>query len=452
MRRLVFLVGGLSLCFTIGCPERKFNIVMQRAPDGGVQRELTVWTADSGKISGPREDVLAAAGAAYGGAVTHPDGKHRFSGTFTEGLPADLVHDGLANHGLFVASKSRLGSVFAYVERMPGRTDLVELVTIGEKAADTIARALAAWARKQPELQSHPEKLERLVTFLEVELRRDLLNVLLMGWQAMTRANALEEVKTDDAALEEYFWQTEVGRIASFLIERGYLRPSEIACLTDEFEPVIRRGVIRKAAQAMGYGPDEPPPAVLARLSDSTALEAAGDEGLAAIGVSEEEFDQLLSPAIPAIFGTRTSGDVTWRGISRPLQTNGAWNDETGELTWEARARQGCETPQLLLAVWAEPDKAYQREHLGRVVLDGESLYEYAGWRAALTSKQQAEWDAFVESLRPGPGLPERIEQFRLAARPSPPTTAPATQPSEPPRGAALILQGLQPGEAEGGE
>lgn len=452
MRRLVLLVGGLSLCFTLGCPERKFKIAMQRAPDGRVQRELTVWTADGGKISVPREDVLAAAQAAYEGAGTITDDKHGFSGTFTEGLPADLVHDGLANQGLFVSSESRMGRVLTYLERMPGRTDLVELLTVGEQVADTLTRALSAWARKQPALQNEPEKLERLAAFLETELRRDLLNVLLMGWHAVTRATALEEAGSSESAPGERFWQAEVGRIGAYLVERGYLRPSEIACLTDGFEPVIRRGVIRKAARALGSGPDEPLPDVLARLDDPAALEAAANEGLAAIGVTEEELDQLFASVLPGFFGTGTNGEVAWRGVAQPLRTNGVWDEHARELRWEARGRQGCETPQLLLAVWAEPDEPYQREHFGRVVLAGEPLYEYAGWRAGLSSAECVEWDAFVESLRPGSGLPEQLAQFRFSDQPSPPTAAPATQPSEPPRGAALILEGLQPGEAEGGE
>ena len=196
----------------------------------------------------------------------------------------------------------------------------------------------------------------------------------------------------------------------------------------------------------MGHAPSEPLPGPLDELADPNDLGPAFEQGLKEIGLSTEEFSDLVEPVMPGIFGSNTEGTVTWRGMSQPVYTNGTWDSEQRELSWRAVGREGCAAPQLLFAIWAQPDDAFQRSRFGKVALTSESLAEYVQWRDGLGAAKRAEWDAFLESVRPGPELVEQLKRFRFAQPEpgTPPTSAPATQPADgPPRGVRLILAGL---------
>jgi len=443
MRRIALLAVVLPFVLAPGCPVRKFEVTMMPAEDGSVHRELTVWTEDGETISAPAEDVLGVAKGAYEDAGSADGNKQRFAATFTEVLPADLVHEGLSNHGFVGTTGCPLGRVVTYVERMPGRNDLYALLAGAEELADTAAQVWVAWARQQPSLQAEPEKLAKLVTFIEHELRNDALNIMLMGWRAVTRGNILEDAELDDEDERvSALWLAEFLGGVSYLVERGYFRPSEVGLLDKDDGRTAVLGVLRRATAAMGYGDDEPWPAALERLRDPDAVEVAFEQGLKLAGLTPAELEQRYAPLMPEIFGTSTRGRVVWQGRAQPLETNGTWDEEKRELSWEAVGRQGCETPQLLYASWAEPDEAFQKEHLGRVMLEGEGLAQYVVWRAGLSAAQRREWSAFVAGLRPGENLVDELKQFRFSA----PTTLPSTMPAEGAageevtRGAKLIL------------
>jgi hypothetical protein len=442
MRKLAFFAVLLPLVLAPGCPVRKFEVRMNRTDDGKVQRELTVWTSEDSKTTAPSPDVLDAAKLAYGDSGNEVDEKFSFVGTFEARLPADLVHEGLANHAFVGTSTCPMGSVVTYVERMPGRSDLVALLTDAGELADTFARVWVAWARQQPSLQADPEKLEKLVAFIEGDLRNDALNIMLMGWRAVTRGNILEDAALDEENEDESdLWQAEYLGGVSYLVERGYYRPDEVALLHESNGRVVMRGILRKAAAAMGCAEDGPWPAALEQLRDPNAVEAAFEQGLAAIGLTSEQLEAQYAPLLPEIFGTSTRGRVVWQCPAPPLETNGDWDEEKHELAWEAEGRQGCETPQLLYAFWAEPDEPFQNEHLGSVMLVGEHLADYIAWRAGLVAAQRNEWDAFIAGLQPDRDVVKQLEQFQFAT----PTTKPSTMPADAAagdltQGAKLIL------------
>jgi hypothetical protein len=427
MKKLVLLAVVLPLVLAPGCPVHKFEVTMKPAADGGVQRELTVWTEDGDTINVPGDDVLGAAKGAYGEAGNADGNKQHFGATFAEALPADLVHEGLTNHGFVGRTGCPMGRVVTYVERMPGRDDLFALLAGAEELADTLAQVWVAWARQQPSLQAEPERLAKLVTFIEHELRNDVLNIMLMGWQAVTRGNILEDAGIDKEEHEPELWKAEYLGGVSYMVERGYFRPSEVPLLDKDDGRTAVRGLLRRAAAAMGYGDNEPWPAALERLTDPKECEAAFEQGLKAIGLSTEAAAERYDPLLPEIFGTSTRGRVVWQNSVQPLETNGTWNGEKRELSWEAKGRQGCETPQLLYAVWAEPDEAFQNEHLGRVMLVGERLGEYVAWRAGLPAAQCRDWDTFVARLQPSEELVDRLKEFRFST----PATLPATMPAD---------------------
>jgi len=419
---------------------------MDRTPDGKVQRELTIWTEDSGNVQEPSEAVHAAARAAYGDDGQAIDGKERFVAVFGAALPADLTHEGLTNHGLFGIGRSRMGRTFTYVERMPGQINLVELFRVGEHFVDTLVRALTAYARQQPELQDEPEKLKRLERFFQAEFRDDVLNLLLMGWQAAIRMRAVADVRIEPPEQQqESFFYVEAARAVDYLVERGYLRADEIPGLFQEqMERVIQHGIVRKLAVVLGHPPEGPWPPTLAKLDDPDELEHVLEVGLSAIGMTTEEFDAILAPVGPSFFGSDTTGRIVWRSNTEPIRTNGTWNPDKQEVIWDGEGRRGCDPPQVLFAVWAEPDEAFQQVRLGKVALRGEPLYEYIGWRQGLSRAQRAEWDTFVDTLHPGPALSGTLQRFRFRPPATMPTTTASQPADEPSRGVRLILAGLE--------
>lgn len=444
MKRLAFLAVVPPLVLASGCPVHKFEITMRPTEDGGVQRELTVWTEDGQTVNLPGEDVLGAAEKAYGDDGRADGNKRRFGGRFAEILPEDLVHEGLTSHGFVGTSRCALGRVVTYVEQMPGRNDLRALLAEIGEVADTLAQVWVAWARQQPSLQAEPEKLERLVAFIEGELRNDALNLMLIGWRGVTSGSILEDAQLNDEDERlSGLWQAELLGAASYLVQRGYFRPDEIALLRDDESgaAVAMRGILRKAAAAIGCAEEERWPAALERLRTPEAVVAAFEQGLTSAGLSQDEFEEQYMSLMPEILGTGTRGRIVWQGRAQPLETNGTWDGKERELSWDAEGRQGCETPQLLYAIWAEPDKESQIEHFGRVMLEGERLVEYVAWRAGVSAAQCREWDAFIAGLQPSEELADRLERFRFSA----PATMPSTQPAiggepEITRGARLIL------------
>ena len=171
MRRITLFAVVLPFVLAPGCPVRTFEVRMNQGQDSKVHRTLTVWTQDDGSIHAPAEDVLETAKGAYGDADQADGDKQRFAGTFAESLPADLIHEGLTNHGFVGTTRCPMGRVVTYVERMPGRDDLFALIAGAEELADIAARVWVAWARQEPSLQREPEKLEKLIVFIEGELR-----------------------------------------------------------------------------------------------------------------------------------------------------------------------------------------------------------------------------------------------------------------------------------------
>jgi len=441
MKRIVCLSIVLPLVLAPGCPTRRFAVTMERSEDGEVTRELAVWTGDDHKESQPEDDALAAARAAYGVEGKASGQRWCFSGTFSQALPADIVHEGLSNHALVGVGEDPMGRVVTYLERMPGRNDLVEMFREAEELVDLTTQALVTWARSRPSLQADPERLELLVAFVESELRDDMFNVLLMAWEGLKRYEgmyeenpAVEETEEPDPMVGEML------RIAGYLAERGYLRAEEIAVFDVDSPGPLLKGIKRKLASVMRIPDGAPLPAALNLLDDPDALAGDMKKAFEAVGLGEEEITRRTAALMPSIFGTPTEGEVVWRCAAQPMYTNGTWDREKRELRWETRAATGCLTPQSLFAIWTEPDEAFQTAHLGRVMLEGGRLQMYVTWRAELPPANLKEWDAFVAELRPGEKVVKQLKEFRFTSPDTPEDVPDGTPAQGMARGAELIL------------
>ena len=448
MRKAALLATLLPLVLAPSCPVRRFEVVMESTPDAKVRRELTIWVEEDGRARQPEQDMLDQAQAAYGSAEQAVKGKRTFAGTFAQVLPTDLIHEALTNFALFATTRAPMGAVSCYTEQLPGERRPVEVARAGLTFTNTLVQALTAYVRQHPEIAGEPEKCEKLIGFLETEFRDDVLSMLLIGWQASARLSAVMDSEPRKESPEESVAYAELFRALSYLVERGYLRADDMALVSEESPAVVARGIIRKIAGVLGYSPTDPLPPALAKLTNPEELDRVLDAGLALIDVSRNEFEGLLEPALPdLVFPNVTEGTVTWRCSAKPLCTNGTWDADDKELRWEGRGRKGCWPPQVLFAVWAQPNASFQREHFGAVAVDGEALTLYVAWREVLTNAQRAQWDAFLDTLRPGKDLVKKLESFRFRSATTRPAHVESAPPDEPPRGVQIIVEGLSENE-----
>lgn len=103
----------------------------------------------------------------------------------------------------------------------------------------------------------------------------------------------------------------------------------------------------------------------------------------------------------------------------KPIVTNGTW-EEDGTIRWtdgiSPGGNMGDRLPDVFHAFWIDPAAKFQKEHFGKVVLDGEELLEHVIAYTVLPSKVAQEWDDFVAGLEPGPELIPTLEDFCFSA------------------------------------
>ncbi|HEY3244262.1 MAG TPA: hypothetical protein VGM03_13025 [Phycisphaerae bacterium] len=405
------VVGSFIVIALIGCERERFEVLMQRLPDGRVRRAITIWTENEDKVVATSDTVLARYRAIYGEPLVRDAEKYTFATIINTDWPKDIRGDGAENHGSFSVLSSPMGKSAVYLERLPGMTSPRDLVRNQQQLADLTVRALAAYVQQQPGLV---RQCQPLVRFLDSELRADLENVALNSWLGHVGG-----AKDDQVLLPTF----------SYLLEHGYADVGDVCALAEYDTQILLRRALRKIAAVLGTSVDALPPE-LARLKDPKALRVALQQGLAAIGSSDEELAALMGGSLA---GSGSSGDisgiVTWRFEEKPVTTNGKRDELAGELRWTARGTAASELPQVLLAVWAQPDEAFQQAHFGSVILS-EHLPAFNAWFNSLSPAESARWEEFVATLHPDSDLDERLENFRF--KPAPPQAENQEQQPQP--------------------
>jgi hypothetical protein len=245
-------------------------------------------------------------------------------------------------------------------------------------------------------------------------------------------------------------------RAFQYCVERQYVTPQQLPAWVYAMEQasqnrpeLVVQLVQRLLATKIGIPQDQPIPESLARLSDLDELEESVSSFLRPTDEYRElqrEWEKTPSaergtdPPEPVavltelLFDGVLSSFITWGGDRlvatltthvKPTVTNGQWNEEKGCVEWK-RGIVGLERdegmgdfPDLLYAVWAEPDRAAQTRLMGKVALVDEDLYGYCLWRAGLPADKAEKWDTFVSSWAPGPDLTTRILDFRFDDEPA---------------------------------
>lgn len=435
------LAAGLS-CLSCGRTNH-FEVVME-PEDGMVGRRLTVWQdRPRDKLFDPNEGqvapaILRALGERYPRRVTADPNAARqtFAGRFGGRLPGEL-----GGAGEYRVIHTLMGSAGVYVERFAGIGDLVGPLERISLAADTVTDALDGWLASH--LKDRPG-LDKLRAFMDTDFRRDAKNLAIYLWSAKSG------LVSSGANKQEIY-----ARVGLYLIEHDYIHfdhafefarqmtDPAVSAADKAKAPllIVRRFLARKmgidethealgflsdpnevgesfekfirTSEAVGRGVER-----WRKLSDSMpadqsgsfvatshlaaakarpdAAEAMGDMLGVLVNIDFEDFFPILSIFRPS----RDEVSVKLKLPAEPLISNGDWDKKSRGLTWSFGNRPKPLSA-ICYAVWASPDSGFQRKHFGRVVLDGEKLALYCGWRKGLSPAEAAKWDEFLKTVRP---------------------------------------------------
>ena len=418
--RMILPAALLLLLVVVSCQRKRFDVVMQLT-DNGVQRSVSTWaeeTVDSNGHSEERIIPLEESGsnglaAVYGPPEQLPDGRTRYAHEFTGDLPTDLADGPFHNFARAQVIRSPLGVTVSYVERMPGQTDMLAVARAAQESCDQLIAAWIAYAAQQPEFRESPDKLALLKSFLEKDLRADMLNLGLTLWLEYGAAEAYEsaDTSTNGASPE----QRMIARSAAFLLERGYVRTGDTVGLADN-TLAISRGVARRIADELGYPADAPLPPSLAAFADGKiSIENITSSGLTALGKTDADLSTNATLIIGDFVAETPKGQVTWMNVPHQPVTNGTWDAKTQSIVWQTKYHEGAQLPEVLVANFTVPQTEFLNEHFGNA-LSVDTVGKFNTWYATLTAKQQTVTSAFCTNLKPGPTLRADILRFDLSA------------------------------------
>jgi hypothetical protein len=434
--RLPILVTVTALLVT-GCPHNQY--VLELKPQGDrLDRTLVFYCEDDVNTNtgapnyqpfGARK--LAAITSLYSAQGLTTDGeRHVAHGQFTNEMPNDV-----GGAGAYMNLTTSLGEAGFYVERFRGNDDLAGTIEQRLKVAEGVADLVVGWA--QAEL-GQAKGYEKLRQFLEVDLRRDLMNLGTYWCEAQFAA-----IYTTNG------YELFAVRFGQYLAERGYFKVADIPGLfrdisAEDSQALLSR-IQRLVARKMGVLDTEPVPASLAFLGNSTTLDESLNKYLAGTDsyrakLKKWEEEKKLKPAAAKpepyqvmrdrlgdlvefdLFGHSDHLTVHLSLPAAPVHSNGRWDPALKRVSWETEIEDGTNgfhVPFSCYAGWAQGNQEFQEKHFGKVALTGDELLDYGLWRTSQEAGRGAEWDAFLESLQPGSGLVKTLDAFRFSDEPN---------------------------------
>lgn len=444
--RLLASTGLLLIVAAGGCSSTDHYQLTLRPDEKGLDRELLCWRA---KSSGPYEwedfpaDKLAAIAKLYGVApAAKLDQKHSFRARFEGALPSDV--GGRGSYNVWV---SPFGSAASYLERFGGNDDLNAQLDARRKAANRIVDHLIAWF--ETELGNEPQ-WDELRQFLDTTVRRDVENISSILLMRLVSAGALatngsaepdeETAPPNDNEVWMCIWQ--------YLIEHDYVTADDWPRLTrglngGDLDAPLFADLIEKR---LGMTADAPRPAALAFLASNKSASVSWErylrstpefQKLEQAWLEAKQTDPDATPPDPSsiafdlftvgfldfkLFSDTTNLELVLALDARPVATNGRWDAQRKEVSWNTNIDETPGLPTVVYATWSWPNQPAQSACFGKLLLQGDSLYEYAIWYRALSDTELSEWDSFVATLKPGPELVPRLEEFRFSTDPPLPT------------------------------
>lgn len=432
----------LFIFFTTGC-EKTYKYCIEMKPcEQGVERKLIC----SGNFSDEELERIA-------GLYENRINRHTFSGRFDANLPKDV-----GGAGFYMSFISNMGKTTVYSERFMGDDDLyVKLNQMG-LGVDRFIDFVIGWL--EYELGDDPN-YDKLHEFCDNNLRQDCKNLSYYLW--------LERIlsKYQDDVHQEFSM-----RAIHYLLERDYFSQKELLLLlegTDKrIEETAYNIVHRIVAGKMGYSDPNVAAERLKFLSDKEHLEKSIERYIPTTDLYKKIWEtKKIEEADPNAEPPET-GDVlcsvlegTWFDLdffaptytievkltcdSIPFASNGQWDAEAQQVVWSVNIGNdpvsivnGPLIPTYFYSSWSIPDKKFQEEHFGRVILSDEVLAEYCIWQKGLDEKRGKEWNAFIVSLKPDQDIKKLVGVFRF----SDDTQTEEADLAEKPR--ELILAGLK--------
>lgn len=470
-KKLIIMVAvGSLLFFSSSCLDlfktKEYQYTVELTPAGdGFERKLT---CSKNASSEQRSHI--------GELYRKQQGKHIFVGIFTN-VPNDINES-----GSFMHLNTQMGTSSLYTERFRGSDDVYARLEKGYRSIDILVDLLIGWFEME---LGHEPNFEMLRTFCSQNLRQDIKNIYVYIYvgtivsQMQTDGHIDMEESSEGEPTEhvEQSSQTETteyveefaARAYHYFAARGYFDQIQLPDMAGAMNYAENRDdcgwlmtiIQRFIAGKMGYQDSTELPASLSFLSDAETAKVSFEKYIRASEVYKnawekkklEEDDPNAEPpeAWEAIytetgifdwfpfrlFADKYTYKVSLSCGAKPVGSNGKWDEQTKTLTWSATTPEGSSGWQTFFyAAWSMPNKQFQTEHFGKLVLKGENLAEYCLWREGLTQKDAEEWDKFLLSLGPGTELPAQLASFRFTADPAG-TTGLANVPRE------LILSGL---------
>jgi hypothetical protein len=393
-----------------GCEEYKYSIEMKPC-DEGIERKLI---CPDNLSEDKRENIAKLYEKQLDANI--------FWGRFNENLPNDV-----GGAGFYTTFSTNMGQVNIYSERFRGNDNLNYTLEQAQLLANRIVDFLIGWL--EYELGDDPNFVN-LKTFCNENFRPDLKNLMIYFWLS----NILEEYK--NGASEEI-----VMRLQHYVIERGYLSPKEMHLLTESSENGEKQGLrlcCQLVADKMGYSLPGMKAERLVFLSDSKHAEDSIKRYIHTMDFFKRAWEEkklrendpdakppeinvgdLIGHDIDFEFDifswSDTQIEVKLACENEPFETNGKWDEQASQVIWRCSITEDEELPTFFFASWSDPNRKYQEEHFGRMVLSGETLAEYCMWREKLDEGKAKEWDSFILSLNPSQELEKQVSSFRFS-------------------------------------
>jgi hypothetical protein len=410
----------------VGCEKNKYTVTLRPQGDT-IKREITCQRMDENNLRKFPQEELNRLAKIYG--VKAPESAEKvftFTGTFHQDLPKDF--DGA---GWYLRYPSSMGDSYIYSERFRGSDDLEAGIDARKRAVNQLVDLTIGYFQSQMQWEW---RFGRLKKFLDTDFRYDMQNLCLYFWTA-----ELSD-KTDEI----------IFRMVQYLAERGYFTPADgpeiVMSLNSEQNPEIIISAVRNlVARKMGYDPKKNMPKSLAFLSDSESIQKSVEKYLADTkeykallkkwedlkkieeNLNKPEPIEVLSdlfsraaggngvyPDVPDLNSLGSELELTLVTFTKPYLTNGTV--KVGKVEWKSALTTSAGVlPPYAYACWAVPNEKFQMVHFGKVILEGNDLSEYCLWLKSLSETRLKEWNAFLESLSPGPTLTKKLAAFRFS-------------------------------------
>lgn len=424
--RNIWLVS--VVLFLYGCDDYEYHIEMTP------ENDTIVRTISCSKNFAPEfEEKLK------GFYTTRIDAK-TYSGIFLQNLPDDV-----GGFGRYFHLRNPMGEISIYSERFRGKDDQAAVLEDMFRIIDHFVVLAQEWTKM--ELGRNPN-YAKLQEFITLHLGNDMKNMLLYAWLTTAGKGGSEE----ETAM----------RLLHYFYERNYFTFEDISWLTTslptmEEEEWILACIKCVIARKMGYASEEEIAEELHFLTDENSLsqsalqlfnsehnvprilkraevykepntilrladimESASDPNEAlerVLALYEIDFEAILDKVI-VLHWNNDKVTVKLNFPQKPSVTNGKWDEEKKQVYWSSSISTE-DLPVLCYATFAVPDDVYQKNHLGKTLIQEDDLLEYSFWYNGLSNRQQEEWNEWVGRLKGDDTVLDELRKFRFTDLPA---------------------------------